>query len=40
MKKGGVIDEGNFKEGFCFKVNVVLDSKKTYVICAEELAIK
>ena len=38
--KGGVEDEGNFKEGFCFKLSLILDGKKQYVICADDLNTK
>ena len=38
--KGGVEDEGNFKEGFCFKLSFVLDGKKQFVVCADELNVK
>lgn len=34
--KGGIEDEGDFKEGFCFKLSFIMEGKKTYVICAEE----
>jgi hypothetical protein len=38
--KGGVEDEGNFKEGFCFKLSFVLDGKKQFIVCADELNVK
>lgn len=34
-KKGGVLDFGNFNEGFCFKVVVKLPKQTNWVICTE-----
>lgn len=38
--KGGVEDEGDFREGFCFKLSFLMQGKKTFVVCAEELEVK
>jgi hypothetical protein len=38
--KGGVEDVGDFKEGFCFKLSFLIDGKKEYIICADDVAIK
>lgn len=35
---GGVEDLGNFKEGFCWKVNAMVDGNdNTWIMCTEDL---
>jgi len=35
---GGVEDLGNFKEGFCWKVNAFVDSEdSTWIMCSSDL---
>ena len=38
--KGGVEDLGDFKEGFCFKLQFLLDRKRVVVLCADSMEIK
>jgi hypothetical protein len=38
--KGGIENEGDFKEGFCFKLSFIMEGKKSYVLCSDEKPIK
>ena len=40
--KGGVEDQGNFKEGFCFKLDRPIGAKKEemWILCAPEYKLK
>ena len=38
--KGGVEDVGDFKEGFCFRLQFMLDGKKEFIVCADDEDIK
>ena len=33
-------NEGDFREGFCFKLSFLIQGKKSFVVCAEEKAVK
>lgn len=35
-KGGGIEDFGNFSEGFCFKLNSIVQPAETYVICCDD----
>jgi len=35
--EGGVEDQGNFKEGFCFKLNVANDRLLVWILCSNDL---
>ena len=35
--EGGVEDQGNFKEGFCFRVNVANERLLVWILCSSDV---